>query len=175
MSPADKPPEVPRQVSPEIPREASRDPDDSTCAPLTELGALIVREVRPGYAGASRWEQVRRAVEDGLPVAAVKELQAELKRFGVHRPSEYVDSIVSRATRQRRDRLKPEEGEVLVRIASLLALAVDVWGDEADGAAFLTSPHPMLGGEVPIERALSEIGARQVQSILMALDLGLPF
>ncbi len=104
----------------------------------------------------------------------MKELQAELKRFGVSRPSEYVDSIVSRATRQRRDRLKPEEGEQLVRVASLLAMAVHVWGDEAAAAEFLTSPHPMLGGAVPIDRALSEIGARQVESILLALDLGLP-
>jgi putative toxin-antitoxin system antitoxin component (TIGR02293 family) len=141
---------------------------------LAELGALVVKEVRPGYAGPSRWEQVRRVVEDGLPVDAVKELQAELKRFGVSRPSEYVDSIVSRATRQRRDRLKPEEGERLVRVASLLALAVDVWGDEDGASAFLTSPHPMLGGAVPIDRVLSEIGARQVESILLALDLGLP-
>lgn len=141
---------------------------------LTELGALVVKEARPGYAGVSRWEQVRRVVEDGLPVEAVKELQAELKRLGVSRPSEYVDSIVSRATRQRRDRLKPEEGERLVRVASLLALAVDVWGYEDGASAFLTSPHPMLGGAVPIDRVLSEIGARQVESILLALDLGLP-
>ena len=134
----------------------------------------MVREVRPGYAGTSSWEQVRRAVEDGLPVSAVGDLQAELKRLGVSRPSEYVDAIVSRATRQRRDRLNPEEGEVLVRVAALLALAADVWGDEADAAAFLTSPHPALDGNIPIDRARSEIGARQVQSILLALDLGLP-
>ncbi len=145
------------------------------CYPsLTELGALIVREVRPGYSGTSRWEQVRRAVEDGLPVEAVRQLQAELRRFGVSRPSEYVDGIVSRATRQRRDRLKPEEGDVLVRVASLLALAVEVWGDEEGAAAFLTSPHPMLGGAVPIDRALSEIGGHQVRSVLLALDMGLP-
>ncbi len=165
MSPHRKKPRgQPRHVAPE-----------SSCTPsLTELGAFIVKEARPGYAGPSRWEQVRKAVEDGLPVEAVKELQAELKRFGVSRPSEYVDSIVSRATRQRRDRLKPEEGEQLVRVASLLALAVDVWGDEDAAAAFLISPHPMLDGGVPIDRALSEIGARQVEGILLALDLGLP-
>ena len=141
---------------------------------LTTLGALVVKEARPGYAGPSRWEKVRKAVDDGLPVEAVKELQAELKRLGVPRPSEYVDSIVSRATRQRRNRLKPGEGEQLVRVASLLALAVDVWGDEGEASAFLTSPHAMLGGGVPIDRALSEMGARQVESILIGLDLGLP-
>ncbi len=141
---------------------------------LVELGALVVKEARPGYASQSRLERVRKAVEEGLPVEAVKELQAELKRFGVRRPSEYVDSIVSRATLQRRDRLKPAEGEQLVRVASVLATAEDVWGDEDGAADFLTSPHPMLGGAVPIDLALSEIGARQVEHILLAMDLGLP-
>ena len=141
---------------------------------ITELGALVVKETRPGYGGPARLEKVRKAVENGLPVEAVKELQAELKRLGVRRPSEYVDSIVSRATLQRRDRLKPEEGEQLVRVASVLASAEDVWGDEDDAAKFLTSPHPMLGGAVPIDLALSEIGARQVEHILLAMDLGLP-
>ncbi len=141
---------------------------------VTELAALVVKEARPGYAGWSRLEKVRRTVEEGLPVEAVKELQAELKRFGVRRPSEYVDSIVSRATLQRRDRLKPEEGEQLVRVASVLATAEDVWGDEGGAADFVTSPHPMLGGAVPIDLALSEIGARQVEHLLLAMDLGLP-
>ena len=141
---------------------------------LAELGALVVRETRPGYAGPGRLERVRKAVEEGLPVEAVKELQAELKRFGVRRPSEYVDSIVSRATLQRRMRLKPAEGERLVRVASLLATAAEVWGDDEDAGEFLTLPHPMLGGAVPIDLALSEMGARQVEHILLAMDLGLP-
>ena len=61
-----------------------------------------------------------------------------------------------------------------MRVASVLATAEDVWGDEASAADFLTSPHPMLGGAVPIDLALSEIGARQVEHILLAMDLGLP-
>ena len=141
---------------------------------LAELGTLVLKETRPGYAGLGRLERVRKAVEEGLPVEAVRELQAELKRFGVRRPSEYVDSIVSRATLQRRKRLKPVEGEQLVRVASLLATAAEVWGDHEDAAEFLTSPHPMLGGAVPIDLALSEVGARQVEHILLAMDLGLP-
>jgi putative toxin-antitoxin system antitoxin component (TIGR02293 family) len=138
------------------------------------MGALVVKETRPGYAAPGRLERVRKAVEEGLPVEAVKELQAELKRFGVRRPSEYVDAIVSRATLQRRNRLKPAEGEQIVRVASLLATAADVWGNDEGAAEFLTSPHPMLGGAVPIDPALSEIGARQVERTLLAMDLGLP-
>lgn len=119
-------------------------------------------------------EAVRRIVEDGLPVEAVAQLQAKLKRFGVSSPSTYVDSIVSRASRKRRDRLTAEEGEKLVRVAAILARTLDVWENEDAAAEFLTSPHGELGGDTPIERALSEIGARQVEDVLLKLDLGLP-
>ncbi len=139
-----------------------------------DLGARLVREFQPAYAGFSEWEEVRRAVEEGLPVETVAELQAALKALGVSRPSEYVEAIVSRATRQRRRRLKPEEGERLLRIAAVIALALEVWRDEKNAGAFLTHPHPLLGGAKPIERAMSEIGARQVEEILWGLEYGLP-
>jgi len=147
-------------------------PDDPD--PILTLGLQMVRETRPGYSGPSRWEEIRRAVEEGLPVEAVKELQLQLKRLGVSRPSEYVEAIVSRATRSRRTRLKPEEGERLLRVARVVARAIEVWGDEESAASFLTSPHPLLADASPIDRARSEIGARQVEQILIKLDLGLP-
>lgn len=142
---------------------------------LNRLAARMVRETSPAYGGTpAGLGRVRRAVENGLPPEAVKELQAALKRFGVSRPSEFVNRIVPRATLRRRERLTPEEGEVVVRIAALMALAVDVWGCEKRAARFLTTPHMLLGYEVPIEVALSEVGARQVEYMIHALDHGLP-
>ena len=141
---------------------------------IMDMGGRLVRELQPRYEGVAEWDEVRRAVEEGLPVESVKELQDELKRIGVKRPSEYVEAIVSRATRQRRDRLKPEEGERLLRVARIIALAIDVWADEGDAGAFLTSAHPLLGGASPIERATSEMGARQIERILYGMEFGLP-
>ena len=117
---------------------------------------------------------VRETVERGLPSEAVAELQKELAELRVPRPSEYVEVIASRAARARRQTLTPEQGERFVRIAGVLARALDVWGDEEDAADFLVSPHPLLGGDTPIDRARSELGARQVEDILAKLDLGLP-
>ncbi len=88
----------------------------------------MVRETRPGHGDGSGVEAIRQVVENGLPVEAVKALQAELKRFGVRRASEYVNGIVPRATLQRRERLKEDEGETVLRVASILALAAYVWG-----------------------------------------------
>ena len=134
----------------------------------------MVRETNPVYGDGSSLEAVRRAVAEGLPSEAVKQLQAELKRFGVRRASDYVNGIVPRATLKRREKLKEDEGETVLRVASIIALAVDVGGSDEWAAEWLTCRHPMLGGARPIDRALSAVGARQVEHILYSLDLGLP-
>lgn len=141
---------------------------------LRKLAGRMVRETNPVYGDGSGIEVVRETVAQGLPVEAVKQLQAELKRFGVRRASEYVNSIVPRATLQRRESLKQDEGETVLRVASVIALAAYVWGNDEWAAEWLTCRHPMLGGARPIDRALSEVGARQVEHILYSLHFGLP-
>ena len=141
---------------------------------LTHLAGRMVRETNPVYGEGSGLEAVRKAVAEGLPAEAVKQLQAELKRFGVRRASEYVNAIVPRATLQRRERLKEDEGETVLRVASVIALAAYVWGNDEWAAEWLTCRHPMLGGARPIDRALSAVGARQVEHILYSLHFGLP-
>ena len=141
---------------------------------LTHLAGRMVRETNPVYGEGSGLEAVREAVAEGLPAEAVKQLQAELKRFGVRRASEYVNAIVPRATLQRRERLKEDEGETVLRVASVIALAAYVWGNDEWAAEWLTCRHPMLGGARPIDRALSAVGARQVEHILYSLHFGLP-
>ena len=142
---------------------------------LARLATRMVRETNPAYGGSlSGLDRVRKSVEDGLPATAVKQLQAQLKGMGVRRASEFVNRIVSRATLQRRDRLTREEGEAVLRVAAVIALATDVWGFERGAAAFLTTPHMLLGYKVPIELARSEVGARQVEYMIHALDHGLP-
>jgi len=102
-----------------------------------DLPARLVREARPVYGDPESLEELRHVAEAGLPVAAVKVLQAELKRFGVRRASEFVNRIVPRATRKRRKLLKREEGEAVLRVAATVALAVYVWGEEEAAAEFL--------------------------------------
>ena len=143
---------------------------------LSHLSDAIGPEVvsHLGISSGPGLEIVRRSIEEGIPASAVTELQKELGELNVPRPSKYVEAIASRASRARRKTLTPQEGERLVRVASVLARALDVWEDESDAADFLTSPHPMLSGEAPVDRARSELGARQVEDLLTKLDLGLP-
>lgn len=139
-----------------------------------DLPARLVREARPVYGDPASLEELRHVAEAGLPVEAVKVLQAELKRFGVRRASEFVNRIVPRATRKRRKWLKQEEGEAVLRVAATMALAVYVWGEEEKAAKFLTTPHKLLGGVIPIELAQSEVGVRHVERILWGIHYGLP-
>ncbi|MEX2468012.1 MAG: antitoxin Xre/MbcA/ParS toxin-binding domain-containing protein [Gemmatimonadota bacterium] len=136
------------------------------------LGDEVVSSL--GASTGEGLEVLRRFVGKGAPSRAVEGLQKELAAFGVPRPSQYVEVVASRATRARRDTLTAEEGERLVRIAGTMARALDVWEDRDDAAAFLNTRHPMLDHETPMDRARSEMGARQVDDLLTKLDLGLP-
>ncbi len=59
-------------------------------------------------------------------------------------------------------------------IAGVLVRALVVWDDGGDAADFLLTPHPLLGGDTPLDQARSEVGARMVEDILTKLDFGLP-
>ena len=45
--------------------------------------------------------------------------------------------------------LTPAESERVARLASVIALAEDVWGDPDDARQFLLTPHPEFGGPAP--------------------------
>jgi putative toxin-antitoxin system antitoxin component (TIGR02293 family) len=56
----------------------------------------------------------------------------------------------------------------------VVAAAEAVWEDAEDARKWLTTPHPELGNRKPIEYALTELGARQVETVLDRLQYGLP-
>lgn len=70
------------------------------------------------------------------------------------------------------ERLSPEESEKLQRVARVFAMAKDVWGSVEDAREFMVKRHPMLDDRSPFEASLSEIGAREVESILGRLLFG---
>jgi putative toxin-antitoxin system antitoxin component (TIGR02293 family) len=70
--------------------------------------------------------------------------------------------------------LTPAESERTARVAHVVALTEYVWEDLEAARAFLTTPHPELGGRPPIEVAGDEFGARHVEEILHGILHGLP-
>jgi putative toxin-antitoxin system antitoxin component (TIGR02293 family) len=111
------------------------------------------------------------AVRQGLPVDAVErvcQLVAPDDRALRHH-------LVARATlarREREGRLSPEESARVERLARVWTLAMDVWRDETAARRFLANPHPLLDGRRPLDVALTDLGAREVEEILGRLQYG---
>ena len=113
-----------------------------------------------------------RQIDDGLSVAA---LQAVADKVAPDDRS-FVFRLMPRATLERRkrsQRLTPDEGGKVARLARVWAAAIDVWQDDVAARGFLSRPHSLLEGRKPIDVVLgNEIGATLVEDILGRLKYG---
>ncbi len=85
--------------------------------------------------------------------------------------------ISSRTLARRREegRLHPDESDRLIRAARIFGLTSDLFDGDVDSARkWLTAPQPALGGSTPIEYASTEVGAREVESLIGRLVHGIP-
>jgi putative toxin-antitoxin system antitoxin component (TIGR02293 family) len=116
---------------------------------------------------------IAEAVESGLPKLS---LERVVERAGIEGPAraKLMQRVVPAATYKRRHRLKLVESEKTERLARVIALAEMLWDDEAEARRFLSTPHPELASRKPIEAALTELGARQVEDIVNRALYGLP-
>jgi len=117
---------------------------------------------------------LERAVGNGLPFAALKHVA---RHFPERQKTRVQQIVVPRSTLQRREeegKLRPAESERLERIARLATLAEQVWESPDEAQRFLTTPHPMLGNEAPIDLAASDLGTRRVETLLWKLEHSLP-
>jgi putative toxin-antitoxin system antitoxin component (TIGR02293 family) len=112
------------------------------------------------------------AVDQGLPVVALDSLVALLSPEDDALRFEFVP----RATLHRRgrtQRLSPEESARVARVASVFALAREVWGSDAEARDFLNRRHLLLEDRTPLSVALAnDLGARLVEQILGRLHYG---
>jgi putative toxin-antitoxin system antitoxin component (TIGR02293 family) len=77
------------------------------------------------------------------------------------------------ARRREQGRLTPEESERLLRASRIFAKAVELFEGDPDAAAeWLLAPQRALGGAVPVDYAKTEIGAREVESLIERLEEG---
>lgn len=113
------------------------------------------------------------AVEKGLPRSS---LSRAVDRTGVRgkERAALLNRIVPEATFKRRTRLKLHESERTERLARVIALAELMWDDREQAQRFLALPHPELGGRAPIDMALTDLGARQVEDVVLRTLHGLP-
>jgi len=114
------------------------------------------------------------AVSQGFPKAALRQIAGRIFASKADQ-KQLMYRIVPEATfKRRRDRLSAAESERAERMARVVATAEYTWDDRDGARRFLTTPHPALGGKSPVDAALTELGARQVEEILAQIFHGLP-
>jgi len=113
------------------------------------------------------------AVEKGLPRSALMRVVARAGVTGKARLA-LLHRVVPSATLKRRTRLKLHESERTERLARVIALAEHLWDDPEAAQRFLNTPHPELQNRTPLDCASTELGARQVEDVVMRAIYGLP-
>jgi len=121
------------------------------------------------------------AVEKGLPLRSLD----RVVRAVAPSDTRFVFQIVPRATLARRrkawatakdrleGRLSAEEGTRLARLASVWAMALEVWGTEEAARRFMFEAHELLHGRRPVDIVLeNELGRPIVEGILGRLRYG---
>lgn len=141
---------------------------------VAAVAAILYGQQAAAAKRVSTLNELRVAVEAGLP----KQALARTVAHAVADPAEarrVSERLVAPATLRRRGAtLSPAESERVARLARVTATAERLLGDAAEARDFLATPHPLLGGERPLDLAQSELGAQQVEQVLWRMAYGIP-
>ncbi len=111
------------------------------------------------------------AVSQGLGVVAAETLVEERL---IERKE--LDSLVPRRTlahrREQGQRLKRDESDMLARVAKVVTLAHQVFGETERARRWLRSPKKAFKGRTPFEMLASSEGAQLVEESLIRVDEG---
>ena len=107
-----------------------------------------------------------------LPVGAVQSLLDSGRLSAAE-----LDSIVlprkTLAHRRKLGTLTPEQSDRLVRVARILALAEETFGNPDKAGVWLRRPTALLGGEAPLQWLDTDEGARAVENVLGRIAHGI--
>lgn len=112
-----------------------------------------------------------RLVCERLPLSSIE----SLSNHGLS-DEEIHNSIVSRRTlvhrRTRQEALTHDESDRTVRLARIIALAEEVFGDEAKAGRWLRKPKIRFDRKSPLEMSRTEAGARLVEEMILQIEYG---
>lgn len=125
-----------------------------------------------GLGGRTGLDRLDR-IQEGLPVVA---FQRFADASGVSRETLAKAIHVSLRTVQRRGesggRLDPAPSERLVRLAELYERASDLMGGDALARHWMQAPRDVFEDRTPFELGGSELGAREVEDLLLRIEHG---
>lgn len=136
----------------------------------------IVKSHIPGPVGSTHRllspGKIIERIRHGLPISELDALQQSLD---VPLETLALKLGISKATLHRRKlqgKLEPEESDRLVRFARLMGKAVETLESEEAARRWLSTPQIALGGEIPLDYAETEVGAREVEDLLGRIEFG---
>jgi len=110
--------------------------------------------------------------ESGLPLTTL----TRLRERGLS-ATELSEIVISPRTlkhrKARKERLSQEETDRAVRVARIVALAEEVFGNHDKALLWLRSPDDRMASRTPLNMLHTESGGRLVESMLWALDEGI--
>jgi putative toxin-antitoxin system antitoxin component (TIGR02293 family) len=118
------------------------------------------------------WSDLDDVIAAGLPRAALDALVRHVANPPDSIRMKY--RIVPKATYQRSVQLNLAHSQKAERLARVFAMAESIWQDEAEARRFMNTPHAELKGRTPVEVAMTEVGARQVEEVIERGRHGLP-
>lgn len=122
---------------------------------------------------ATNLAELRDAVRIGLPFSAFVALTTQLDIS----PQDVatVFGIPPRTVARRKEarHLNPQESDRLYRVARAVSQAIEVLGSIDKARVWLKTPNRALGCEIPLNLLDTEIGARQVEDVLLRLNYGI--
>jgi putative toxin-antitoxin system antitoxin component (TIGR02293 family) len=111
-------------------------------------------------------------VEHGLPPENLEFLKAKGITF-----TEMANTVISPRTLKHRkargENLSPGETERAIRVASIIRLAEQVFGNPEKALRWLRHNSERLGGRTPFSMLQTEAGGREIESILHGIDHGI--
>jgi putative toxin-antitoxin system antitoxin component (TIGR02293 family) len=116
--------------------------------------------------------QLAELAERGLPVKSVDFLRNEGLTFSE------VHGVVlpARTLKHRREKKQPlsvEETDRTLRVAKIISLADQVFGNHEKGLRWLRRENQRLEGRTPLEMLRSEVGGELVRQMLYQIDEGI--
>jgi putative toxin-antitoxin system antitoxin component (TIGR02293 family) len=115
---------------------------------------------------------IAKIVEDGLPTDSLNLLKDHGLTF-----TEVGEVVIAPRTLKHRkargENLSGEESDRALRVARVMALGNEVFGDPAKALKWLRTPSDRLEGRTPLSMLRSEAGGRVVENQLWQIDEGI--
>ena len=123
-----------------------------------------------GVAPRSEFD-LTRIIENGLPPESLTLLKQRGLSF-----TEISEIVISPRTlkhrRARGENLSHEETDRMVRVARIVALADEVFGDHSKALLWLRTGDDRIGGRRPLSLLRTDAGGRLIESMLWQIDEG---